>query len=129
MMSEKLTFTYKGLSDRIQTPPVGAAPMVVPALQSFDLFTTRIWQSHLPTLFPHLERWVKAVLAMRAASPVPAGRTTRRGWNSVDMAVLEHPEFAALRLAIRAACAGALGEMGQGRVAFDLQSWINLHDR
>src|SRR5207244_10500761 len=52
-----------------------------------------------------------------------------QGWNSEDMAVLEQPEFAALRYAIRAACASALAEMGQGERAFDLQSWVNLHDR
>ena len=45
------------------------------------------------------------------------------------MAVLEQPDFAALQLAIRAACATALGEMGQGSIAFGLQSWINMHDR
>jgi uncharacterized protein (TIGR02466 family) len=45
------------------------------------------------------------------------------------MAVLERPDFDALRLAIRAACAGALSEMGQGDVVFSLQSWVNMHDR
>jgi uncharacterized protein (TIGR02466 family) len=45
------------------------------------------------------------------------------------MAVLARPEFAALQHAIRAACAGALAEMGQGSMPFVLQSWINMHDR
>ena len=45
------------------------------------------------------------------------------------MSVLEQPEFAALRYAIRAACASALAEMGQGEREFYLQSWVNLHDR
>src|SRR6202034_402693 len=98
-------------------------------LQSFDLFPSRIWQAHLPAPMPQLEGWTKTVLAMRASSPKPAGRTVRQGWNSEDMAVLARPEFAALNQAIRAACAGALSEMGLQKLAFSLQSWINLHDR
>ena len=43
--------------------------------------------------------------------------------------MLERPDFAALRQSIRAACASALSEMGQGNIAFSLQSWINMHDR
>ncbi|HUL47328.1 MAG TPA: putative 2OG-Fe(II) oxygenase [Steroidobacteraceae bacterium] len=66
---------------------------------------------------------------MRAADPEPAGRTVRAGWNSKDMAVLERPSFAPLRGAIRAACASALAEMGQEGREFELQSWINFHDR
>lgn len=139
-MAEKFTFTYTGLSDMSQTLVPAAAgagnasasgprPTAVPVLRSFDLYPTRIWQAHLGSLVPHLERWVKAVLAMRAASPKPAGRTTRQGWNSEDMAVLDQPDFAPLQLAIRAACRSALGEMGQGNMAFSLQSWINMHDR
>jgi uncharacterized protein (TIGR02466 family) len=128
-MAGKFSFTYKVMSDTSQTPPLGAIPAVAPVLESFDIFPTRIWQSRLEPLVPHLERWIKTVFAMRAASPKPAGRTNRRGWNSEDMAVLEQPEFAALQHAIRAACASALGEMGLGNVAFYLQSWINLLDR
>src|SRR6202451_3343708 len=128
-MAEKFNFTYKVLSDTNPAPSLGPVPTVVPVLEPFDLFPTRIWQCRLEPLVPHLERWMKVVLAMRAASPAPAGRTTRQGWNSTDMAVLEQPEFAVLHLAIRAACASALGEMGMDSIAFDLQSWINLHDR
>jgi uncharacterized protein (TIGR02466 family) len=102
---------------------------VTPLLQSHDLFPTRIWQARLEALAPHFERWVKSVLAMRAASPRPAGRTVRHGWNSEDMAVLEQPDFALLRQAIQAACLSALAEMGKNNKAFSLQSWINLHDR
>jgi len=98
-------------------------------LQSFDLFPSRIWQAPLPALVPQLEGWTKTVLAMRAAHPEPAGRTVRQGWNSKDMAVLARPEFGVLNQAIRAACASALSEMGQERVAFSLKSWINMHDR
>jgi uncharacterized protein (TIGR02466 family) len=98
-------------------------------LQSFDLFPSRIWQAHLPALVPQLQGWTKSVLAMRAATPKPAGRTVRQGWNSADMAVLARLEFGALHQAIRAACASALSEMAQDKVAFSLQSWINMHDR
>jgi uncharacterized protein (TIGR02466 family) len=123
-MTGKLSFTYQGLG-------LGNRPTatMAPVLESFDIFPTRIWQSQLKALDPQLDFWVKTVLAMRAASPAPAGRTNRLGWNSSDMTVLEHPDFAALQAIIRAACATALGEMGQGGLPFRLQSWINLHDR
>jgi uncharacterized protein (TIGR02466 family) len=98
-------------------------------LQSFDLFPSRIWQEHWPSLTSQLPAWTQLVMAMRAASPVPAGRTVRQGWNSTDMAVLDRPEFSALNQSIRAACSGALREMGQEKIAFTLQSWINMHDR
>lgn len=107
-------------------PPTRVAS---PALRSFDLFPTRIWQARLDSLFPQLSRWVQEVLAMRAASPSPAGRTNRQGWNSTDMSVLERPAFVELRQAVRAACAAALGEMGRDGTSFSLQSWVNLHDR
>jgi uncharacterized protein (TIGR02466 family) len=104
-------------------------PTASPVLRAFDIFPTRIWQTQLDALQPQFERWVRDVLAMRAANPAPAGRTVRQGWNSDDMTVLEQPGFAPLREAIRAACSSALMEMGQGERAFYLQSWVNLHDR
>jgi uncharacterized protein (TIGR02466 family) len=106
-----------------------AEKIAAPMLQSYDLFPTRIWQAHLAPFVPHLERWVKAVLIMRAANPKPAGRTNRHGWNSEDMEVLEQLDFAALKQVIHAACASALGEMGKGVTDFSLQSWVNMHDR
>lgn len=106
-----------------------AVPTVAPVLQPFDIFPTRIWQARLAPLIPYLEQWVAATLAMRAASPGPAGRTNRQGWNSAAMDVLEQPIFAPLQQAIRAACASALREMGVPDIAFHLQSWINMHDR
>jgi uncharacterized protein (TIGR02466 family) len=117
-VEEKLRTTYR----------VGeaAAPSV---LQSFDLFPTRIWQARLDALQPYFAEWTSWVLALRAASPVPAGRTNRSGWNSREMDVLERPVWAALRQAVHSACATALGEMGRSREAFTLQSWVNLHDR
>jgi uncharacterized protein (TIGR02466 family) len=107
-----------------------AAPTRIanPALRSFDLFPTRIWQARLDPLLPQLPRWVQEVLAMREASPSPAGRTNRHGWNSTDMNVLGQPAFAELQQAVRAACAAALAQMGRS-TPFSLQSWINLHDR
>jgi uncharacterized protein (TIGR02466 family) len=98
-------------------------------LESYDLFPTRIWQTHPPATSAQRQAWVDEVLALRAASPKPAGRTNRQGWNSENMTVLERPVFAPLRQSIRAACVEALREMGQNEVAFHLQSWINLHDR
>ncbi len=100
-----------------------------PSLQSVDLFPTRVWQSRLDPLASYMEGWVREALAMRAASPKPAGRTVRQGWNTEEMTVLERPAFAPLGYAVRAACASALKEMGQDTREFELQSWINLHDR
>jgi uncharacterized protein (TIGR02466 family) len=111
------------------TPTNSPARPAAPALQSYDLFPTRIWQSRLPSLDNRLAEWVATVMRMRAAHPEPAGRTNRRGWNSGDMAVLGHPVFASLRETVRAACADALREMGVAAILFELQSWINLHDR
>jgi len=116
-MDEKLRATYR----------VGEA-VTPPSLQSFDLFPTRIWQAHLDALQPRFAQWTGAVLALRAASPEPAGRSNRNGWNSKEMNVLEQPVWAPLRQAVYSACAAALAEMGR-RGDFHLQSWINLHDR
>jgi uncharacterized protein (TIGR02466 family) len=117
-MKPSFTFTYSG----------NPTPAVQPALETFDLFPTRIWQGRTPALAPQFAAWIDAVLAMRAASPKPAGRTNRHGWNSEDMAVLDRTEFAPLRDAIHSACASALHEMNV-REPFRLQSWVNMHDR
>ena len=98
-------------------------------MQSFDIFPTRIWQERLDALQPRFAEWTSWVLALRVSSPTPAGRTNRGGWNSRDMDILERPVWAPLRQAVQAACAAALGEMGRGRDAFELQSWVNLHER
>lgn len=100
-----------------------------PALQSFDLFPTRIWQARLDALQPHFAEWTSWVLALRAASPAAAGRTNRSGWNSKEMDILERPVWTPLRHNVHAACTAALGEMGRGGRPFQLQSWVNLHDR
>lgn len=103
--------------------------MAYTALQAFDLFPTRIWQTKLQATAGQTADWVAAVHRMRAASPEPAGRTNRFGWNSKDMAVLDQPIFAALRDFIRTCCTLALAEMGAPDVPFALQSWVNLHER
>jgi uncharacterized protein (TIGR02466 family) len=114
-MDEKFRTTYRSAT--------------APVLQSFDLFPTRIWQARLDALRPRFAEWTSWVLALRAASPAPAGRTNRSGWNSKEMDVLERPVWAPLRQAVETACAAALGEMGRSGQAFQLQSWVNLHDR
>ena len=138
-MAGNSSFTFRGPHSSSQTgfavtSGVSAShstvlPPVAPALRSFDLFPTRIWQAQMPAPTAQLQEWVAAVLALRAASPRPAGRTNRQGWNSEDMAVLEQPVFAPLRQAIRSGCTSALGEMGVRDIPFRLQSWINMHDR
>jgi uncharacterized protein (TIGR02466 family) len=125
----RFNVTFGGGNRPESAPQPAGAPDIVPELRSHDLFPTRIWQAHLDALEPFFGGWVAEVLAMRAADPEPAGRTVRQGWNSRDMTVLERPAFAPLRQAIRAACAAALSEMGQDQREFELQSWINLHDR
>ncbi|MBU6417236.1 MAG: hypothetical protein KJS83_08705 [Xanthomonadaceae bacterium] len=111
------------------TQPRSTVSVAAPVLQAYDLFPTRIWQARLPSLRGHLDEWTATVLRMRAASPKPAGRTNRQGWNSEDMAVLEDLAFAPLREAVRVACANALHEMGVAGIPFEMQSWVNLHDR
>jgi uncharacterized protein (TIGR02466 family) len=122
-MAEKINFTY---SLGRMSP---ASPTASPTLRPADLFPTRIWQAHLDSLVPCFADWVARIRALRAANPIPAGRTNRHGWNSSSMTVLEQSEFALLRVAVRAACSQALTDMGRGQHPFELQSWINLHDR
>ncbi|MGH8317469.1 MAG: 2OG-Fe(II) oxygenase family protein [Steroidobacteraceae bacterium] len=117
-MGETFSTTYR-LGQTVTTP----------TLQSYDLFPTRIWQGRLEALQPHFAEWTSWVLGSRAASPAPAGRTNRGGWNSKEMALLEQPIWAPLRQTIHSACAMALAEMGRGGEPFVLQSWVNLHDR
>lgn len=126
-MRFNVTFGSAGAPDKGQAPAQPAP--VVPVLRAHDLFPTRVWQAQLDALEPYFEAWVSRVLALRAADPEPAGRTVRQGWNSKGFTLLEQPEFAPLREAIRAACTLALTEMGQGERPFELQSWVNLHDR
>jgi len=109
-------------------PVAQRAPTKPAAIRPFDLFVTRIWQTRLAAPADELAGWAAGAEALRAASPIPAGRTNRGGWNSTDMAVLRQPIFAKLEKAIGAGCEFALGEMGHPGAVFDLQSWINTHD-
>ena len=97
--------------------------------QHFDLFPTRIWQASAKHLALHFGEWSATVEAMRAAAPVPAGRTNRGGWNSHGHDLLEQPAFAPLRETVLSYCRFALSEMGFPDAAFGLQSWANMHDR
>ena len=101
----------------------------MPSAQAFDLFPTRIWQISLKHLAPQFASWTEAAQALRVAAPVPAGRTNRGGWNSVDNAVLHQPVFAELHQVVRHYCAQAFMEMGLSTPAFEVQSWVNIHDR
>ncbi len=122
-MKSGFTFNYGGTGKN--APAIPETQLV---LEHYDIFPTRIWQARVPTLAAQFDGWISHVVAMRAASPKPAGRTNRHGWNSEDMAVLERPEFAALKQVIQTACATALREMN-ALGAFRLQSWVNMHDR
>lgn len=97
--------------------------------QPFDLFPTRIWQVPLNHLSACFAAWVATIEALRASTPIPAGRTNRGGWNSTDNAVLSQPMFAELHQAIHHYCLQSFKEMGLTSPAFELQSWINIHDR
>jgi uncharacterized protein (TIGR02466 family) len=99
------------------------------AVQHYNLFPTRIWQVKLHELSSHFPAWVSAVNALRAATPTPAGRSNRQGWNSADKAILHQPGFAALHGAVRASCLEAFKQMGMAHPAFTVESWINIHDR
>jgi uncharacterized protein (TIGR02466 family) len=121
-MGEAYSTTYR-------LGPASGQTVTPLTLQSYDLFPTRIWQARLEALQPHFAAWTSWVLGARAANPASAGRTNRHGWSSKDMAVLEQPTFALLRQIVQLACARALAEMGRGEQAFQLQSWVNLHER
>ena len=99
------------------------------SVQPAALFPTRIWQARLDGLKPLFPDWVAAIEAARAASPEPAGRSNRRGWNSAEKTQLDQPGFEPLHAALRAACRHALNQMALSDPAFTLESWANMHDR
>jgi len=123
-MSSNFQFTY--VSPSFERPDAKPA---TGGLRAHDLFATRIWQVRLVELQGRLDAWANEATALRASRPKAAGRTNRHGWNSEEMAVLEHPTFAPLRSLILANCKEALTEMGVGMLPFRLQSWFNVHDR
>jgi uncharacterized protein (TIGR02466 family) len=97
-------------------------------LGAHDLFPTRIWQAQLKGRGLDMPELVNLVSAVRRQQPAPAGRSNRRGWNSVDKTVLDRPGFAALNTLVRAGIEAALVEMGAAGIGYDLESWINIHD-
>jgi uncharacterized protein (TIGR02466 family) len=109
-------------------PGSGPSP-TAPVAQAFDLFATRIWQARAPGFAERLQLWASILADMRAASPVPAGRTNRGGWNSAEHDLLEQAAFADLNEALVAQCRFALAEMGAGDLAFEIRAWANIHDR
>ena len=108
---------------------VSSSQVKADALQSHDLFPTRIWQGRLTHLSGQIPRWVSAIEALRAQSPTPAGRTNRGGWNSPQLTLLDEDGFADLRESVRAQCRDALMQTGLAKPEFELQSWANIHDR
>jgi uncharacterized protein (TIGR02466 family) len=123
--AQRMNSTYSMTTGQAMTD---LPPALQPA-QAFDLFPTRIWQVSLRHLAPQFASWADATEAMRKASPVPAIRTNRGGWNSVDNAVLQQPVFFDLLRVVRGYCSHAFTEMGLGTPAFEMQSWVNIHDR
>jgi len=119
-MTKTINFGF-GMPD-----PRTAKPAIT--VTTHDLFVTRIWQARLVSLVPRFAQWIAEVEAMRAASPTPAGRTNRHGWNSADMAVLDQPIFADLREILIGLCADSLRQTYGTDVEFKLTSWINIHD-
>lgn len=101
----------------------------MPPARPYDLFPTRIWQVPLDRFSPRFAEWVAAIEALRAATPTPAGRTNRGGWNSTDNAILHQTIFDELHKAIRGYCLQAFAEMGLASPVFQLQSWVNIHDQ
>jgi uncharacterized protein (TIGR02466 family) len=99
------------------------------AISSHDLFPTRIWQAKVGDRLASAASYISLVEEMRLSQPVPAGRTNRGGWNSTDKSVLEKPEFATLRSLVDEAVASAFLEMGRQDQKYELESWINLHER
>jgi uncharacterized protein (TIGR02466 family) len=99
------------------------------AVRHYNLFPTRIWQLKLHDMATMFPGWLELVAAMRAANPAPAGRTNRQGWNSADKAVLHKKGFEHLHGAIRSSCQAAFSQMGLQNPVFELESWINIHDR
>jgi uncharacterized protein (TIGR02466 family) len=99
------------------------------SVEHIDLFPTRVWQSRLSGLEPQVPTFLDAVDVLRRTSPEPAGRSNRLGWNSIDTKVLERPEFDPLLGAVTICCRLAMRQMGHGDRAFELESWVNIHDR
>ena len=72
-----------------QKPHATPQPDRMLNIEPVHLFPTRIWQSRLDSLKARYPAWIEAVEAMRAAQPVPAGRSNRQGWNSAEKTLFD----------------------------------------
>ena len=121
-MSSKFSLNY-------QVKGAGGAGHANAGVTRHSLFPTQIWQARLPQFHPRLAEWATYIEALRQAHPEPAGRTNRAGWNSQDNAVLDHQPFAPLLADVRGIIADIIAETAGGPRDFQLQSWVNMHDR
>lgn len=93
-----------------------------------DLFPTRIWSAQCDALSVHHAVWLEHLNALRAATPQPAGRSNRGGWNSA-VTLFQEPLFAPLRSAVTKLVRHAMQQCGQkGSWQVSLAGWANMHD-
>lgn len=93
-----------------------------------DLFPTRLWSAHCHELQPHHAAWLDHLNALRSATPKPAGRSNRGGWNS-GVTLFQTPAFAPLRTAVTDMVRHAMMQCGQkGSWQVSLSAWANMHD-
>lgn len=98
------------------------------AAERIDKFVTRMWRFDVGDLAPHFDAWTREVLAWRQATPQPAGRSNRLGWNS-PQDLFTRPSFAPLREVAAKHFLEAMQEMiPSGKLSFQLVGWVNLHD-
>lgn len=110
---------------RFQSQPAQARGL---RLGPHDLFPTRIWQAQTKGRLSNLPSLVDLTETIRREHPNPAGRSNRGGWNSIDKAILDQSGFADLNGLVREGIDAAMAEMGCTAVAYDVESWINIHD-
>ncbi|MBA5687983.1 TIGR02466 family protein [Rugamonas apoptosis] len=97
-------------------------------LTTQDLFPTRIWVFELDELLEQHPGWIDQILAMREASPVPAGRSNRQGWNS-DKTVFAVPQFEPLQRLAQTAFVHAFKDLAlKEPLRFQLEAWVNMLD-
>jgi uncharacterized protein (TIGR02466 family) len=122
-MSNKfnLNFQLAGLGPQPTAQP--------PAMTLYKLFPTVIWDAQLTQFEGNLGDWQRGVVALRAADPQSSRSSTWSGWSSQDRAILDSPAFKPLAAAITRLVNDALTQMAGEEVRFQLESWVNLHDR
>lgn len=98
-------------------------------VKSQDLFPTRLWLFEIPELLPHTAAWNAQIRDWRERSPVAAGRSNRRGWNSAKT-VFADKAFEPLQQSAALAFRHAFAEMQLAyELKFRLEAWVNLHDK